>query len=174
MATTPIQGDNNMTTTFTLKNLKVCEWASEETTCFTATLYVDGKRVGECSNDGQGGCNNYGFNETTYAELATEWLWEADVKFCEEIGYPKSDKASFKPDFDVLIANLMEQQDLVKQVKSFRNKVAKNNPTKKDDLVIYIAGEKIFATFAGSEHEAKIIAENSTAVVAPLEAKVTI
>lgn len=40
-----------------LKNVKLFLAGSEETICFTATLYVDGKKVGDASNDGRGGNN---------------------------------------------------------------------------------------------------------------------
>ena len=42
-----------------LKNIKHSEFASQETHCFEATLYVDGKRFCLVSNDGNGGCDNY-------------------------------------------------------------------------------------------------------------------
>ena len=42
-----------------LKNLKINERLSEETTCFSATVYVDGKRAFEAANRGHGGCNEY-------------------------------------------------------------------------------------------------------------------
>jgi len=42
----------------TVKNLKVCEYMSEETLCFTATVYVDGKRRGTAENRGHGGCTD--------------------------------------------------------------------------------------------------------------------
>lgn len=45
--------------TVTLKNLKHSEFASHETHCFEATVYVDGKKLGIVSNDGQGGPNCY-------------------------------------------------------------------------------------------------------------------
>ena len=38
-----------------LKNVKHTEWASEETHCYQASLYVDGKPVAIVSNDGHGG-----------------------------------------------------------------------------------------------------------------------
>lgn len=38
-----------------LKSLKVAEFASEETLCFTATVLLDGKPVATASNDGHGG-----------------------------------------------------------------------------------------------------------------------
>lgn len=42
----------------TLKNLKVAKFMSHETTCFQATIYVDGKKAGFAENEGQGGCTN--------------------------------------------------------------------------------------------------------------------
>jgi hypothetical protein len=41
-----------------LKNVKVAEFLSQETTAFTATLYIDGKRTATISNNGHGGSNN--------------------------------------------------------------------------------------------------------------------
>lgn len=43
----------------TLKNVKYAEFASEETACFDATVYVDGKRFCTVSNRGQGGPNDF-------------------------------------------------------------------------------------------------------------------
>lgn len=42
-----------------LKNIKFSEALSEETNAFTADLYIDGKKVGYCRNDGRGGCTDY-------------------------------------------------------------------------------------------------------------------
>lgn len=39
----------------TLKNLKVADFASEETLCFSATVVFDGAPVAEARNDGHGG-----------------------------------------------------------------------------------------------------------------------
>jgi len=38
-----------------LKNVKFSEWNSEETNCFQAMVYFNGKRVGMASNEGRGG-----------------------------------------------------------------------------------------------------------------------
>ena len=38
-----------------LKNIKHTQWASEETHCYQAALYVDGTPVAFVSNDGRGG-----------------------------------------------------------------------------------------------------------------------
>ena len=40
-----------------LKNIKHTSWASEETHCYQASLYVDGKPVSIVSNDGHGGAD---------------------------------------------------------------------------------------------------------------------
>jgi len=42
---------------FELKNIKHSDFASHETYCYEATLYIDGKRVAKVSNDGNGGCD---------------------------------------------------------------------------------------------------------------------
>ena len=42
-----------------LKNIKHTAWASEETHCYQASLYVDGKPVATVSNDGHGGADRY-------------------------------------------------------------------------------------------------------------------
>lgn len=39
----------------TLKNIKHCAWASEETHAYEATIYVNGKRFATVDNDGRGG-----------------------------------------------------------------------------------------------------------------------
>jgi hypothetical protein len=41
-----------------LKNIKVYEKLSEETNCFTGTLFVNGKKLAECENSGKGGQTN--------------------------------------------------------------------------------------------------------------------
>ena len=41
-----------------LKKISFNEIMSEETNCFVADLYVDGKKIGYCKNDGHGGCTD--------------------------------------------------------------------------------------------------------------------
>lgn len=57
----------------TLKNLKVIKCMSEETTCFQATVYVDGKKAGTAQNDGHGGC--------TYCHLDPKFRHIEEQKF---------------------------------------------------------------------------------------------
>lgn len=44
---------------FEIKSLKHAGFASQETHCFEATLYIDGKKFCQVTNDGHGGCDNY-------------------------------------------------------------------------------------------------------------------
>lgn len=42
-----------------LKNIKYCAWASEETPCFQATLHLDNRPFAHIRNDGKGGADHY-------------------------------------------------------------------------------------------------------------------
>lgn len=44
-----------------LKGLKTLESLTDETLCFTASIYVDGKKIGTAQNAGHGGPNSYTF-----------------------------------------------------------------------------------------------------------------
>ena len=46
----------------TLKNLKVAKFMSQDTLCYQATIYVDGKKAGTVENEGHGGCSNVHLN----------------------------------------------------------------------------------------------------------------
>ena len=61
-----------------LKNIKYSDWASEETSCFQANIYLNGKKVGFCNNDGKGGCTSY--NRVT--GVSYEVIMEME-RYCE-------------------------------------------------------------------------------------------
>jgi hypothetical protein len=42
-----------------LRNVKEAKFASHETTCFEAVVFIDGIEAGKVSNTGQGGCHRY-------------------------------------------------------------------------------------------------------------------
>jgi len=68
----------------TVKNYKHCEWMSEETDCYTASLYLDGKRIGTAENSGHGGCDMYDFAtpaaEAAFKAYAEEWVNSDEVQ----------------------------------------------------------------------------------------------
>ena len=55
-----------------LKKISIYERMSEETTAFVADLYINGKLVGECKNDGHGGCTDIRGNSKESNQLIAE------------------------------------------------------------------------------------------------------
>ena len=68
----------------TVKNYKHLEALSEETDCFTATLYLDGKRIGTAQNHGHGGETTYDFPSPAardaFNAYAQEWVNSDEVQ----------------------------------------------------------------------------------------------
>lgn len=73
-----------------LKRISFNERLSEETNAFVADLYINGKKVGECKNTGQGGCTDYYADSpelrTVIAEAEAYFktlpkVWEEKYKF---------------------------------------------------------------------------------------------
>lgn len=65
---------------YELKGIKYAAFASEETACYQAGIYRDGRKVGEVSNDGHGGCNiihfidgNQGAESSLFKKHCIEW-----------------------------------------------------------------------------------------------------
>ena len=55
-----------------LKKIKIYDDMSEETICFTAELYADGKKVATVKNDGRGGSTDVYFTEGWRSESAQQ------------------------------------------------------------------------------------------------------
>ena len=51
-----------------LKNIKYFASGSQETPCYTATVYVDGKKAIYVSNNGHGGCDKH--------DVADSFTWK--------------------------------------------------------------------------------------------------
>ena len=59
-----------------IKNLKYCDWMSEETNCFNATITVDGKDFCTAQDEGHGGCISfYPFKDNDYKPIKELDLW---------------------------------------------------------------------------------------------------
>lgn len=56
---------------YEMKGIKYAAFASQETPCFRASLYRDGKKVGEVSNGGHGGSDMLQFLDGRHAQEAT-------------------------------------------------------------------------------------------------------
>ncbi|MDE2095708.1 MAG: hypothetical protein KGL39_00495 [Patescibacteria group bacterium] len=64
-----------------LKNLKEHQDISEETLCFSATIYVNGKKAGKVMNDGQGGCNEYHWTDSILGSQIEAWAEAQATEF---------------------------------------------------------------------------------------------
>lgn len=61
----------------TVKNYKKAEWASEETDCYEASVYLDGKKVGSARNEGRGGPDFISIDKehrSAWHEAVEEWI----------------------------------------------------------------------------------------------------
>ena len=68
-----------------LKNIKHSEMASHETNCYTASIYVDGKKAGTVDNEGYGGCDNISWDDRVFGLTVENWA-EAQPKIKTEYG----------------------------------------------------------------------------------------
>lgn len=74
-----------------LKRISFNERMSDETSCFIADLYINGKKVGSCENEGRGGCTNYGGNTPEDRKLIAE-----AEKYFKGLPNIKSEKYNFE------------------------------------------------------------------------------
>ena len=67
--------------TLTLKNIKQHPDMSDETNCFSASTYVNGKRAGTVRNSGQGDPNLYYWKSPEVGHQVEAWAKEQDTRF---------------------------------------------------------------------------------------------
>jgi len=108
-----------------LKNVKHSEFASQETNCFQASIYVDGKKRGTAENGGYGGCTMISPNE-----LAREIQAYAITLPPHESKY-----GTIPMDADMLIGDLLTDHLIAKDLK--RALAKKILYVAKDDGLIY-------------------------------------
>ena len=81
-----------------LKNLKFHEDMSEETPCFSADLYQDGKLIAHVSNRGHGGCNDVRpAGDLTHKDI--EHLYDMDtdcdiMQLAEDLNFIRKNQGS--------------------------------------------------------------------------------
>jgi len=74
-----------------LKKISFNERMSDETNCFVADIYIDGKKVGYCKNDGRGGCTEYHGNTKADNELI-----EKAEAYCKTLPHDEYGEQSFE------------------------------------------------------------------------------
>lgn len=95
-----------------IKNVKYAAFASEETHCFEATVYINGKRSFIASNDGKGGCNYY----HTVNGVSRDIIEQAE-NFCKNLPLIKFEKYELNQDLDVYIGELLNRHLTAKELK---------------------------------------------------------
>ena len=110
----------------TLKRIVFYERMSEETNCFVADLYINGKKVGECKNDGQGGCTSYYGNSLENNEIIrqTEKYFKSlpvVVKRYNDLDLKY--QPSLETEIDDLFYEYIKKKDEKKMVKHMENSI---------------------------------------------------
>lgn len=137
-------------TTISIKNVKIAEFASEETLCFEATLYVDGECVGQVNNIGQGGPNSY---ESLETERNLSGIVKAANIQSEAYG------TTLTKDLDWVVADLIEEYELIKQARSWKSKIAKERGFQSNQLRIFQFGEELVARSVNVKTDDEVAAE---------------
>ena len=103
-----------------IKNLKHSEFASQETHCFDATVYVNGKRAFLVSNQGHGGGNDYRpLDSGLHYQPTRDFVNLINQELSKEI-LPEYDISN---DLDIVIGDLVNDKLVEKDVKRMLKRV---------------------------------------------------
>ena len=92
-----------------LKKIIFNEQMSEETNCFFAELYINGKKVGYVKNTGQGGQTHY----NGYTKEDNETIREAEV-YCKTLPKVKYGNSEWENSLEYVIDHLFEDWIMAK------------------------------------------------------------
>ena len=99
----------------TLKNIKHAAFASEETYCYSATVYFDGKRVGTVRNDGHGGAD--------YEYIENKGGWNAMQDYIDTLPPQNPDeKFTLEPSLEMICHDLVSDWLMIKDMKRAMSK----------------------------------------------------
>lgn len=95
---------------FELKNVKIHADMSEETTCFSATAYWNGKKIGYVKNEGRGGSHMWHFPRKEAQEIDAYLATLPKYKLCDELPMQQ-------PDVEWLIDQVLLRHQCTKELK---------------------------------------------------------
>jgi hypothetical protein len=107
-----------------LKKISFSERMSEETNCFVADLFINGKKVGECKNDGRGGCTDYHGNTKADNVL----IKEAEA-YCKSLPKVKFGTSTWEQSLESVIDDLLTAHLKAKDLQKFNKKMQKKYAT---------------------------------------------
>ena len=100
----------------TLKNVKTNLALSDETICFSATFYVDGKKAGTCSNRGHGGQTDYRFDDRDLGQRVREYFKSLPEEPVE--GYDFTHQPCLPTRIDELVQEFLTERENKKNTKT--------------------------------------------------------
>lgn len=103
----------------TLKNIKHAEFSSQETHCFEATVYVDGKRSFIAKNDGHGGCDYYHPVKDNTQQNVNAMI----KKINAELGKEKTSQYNLDNCLEFVVCDLINEYLTDKEIKRVLKKV---------------------------------------------------
>lgn len=141
----------------TLKSLQIFERMTQETTAFHASLYIDGKAVGECGNHGTGG-------ETWYRAIHPDY-WPFIKKaeeYCKTLPPFDYDGMKIPCDLEGFIDNLVEDAAMKKETKRFKAKMLKDQ-----EKGVLVGNDNEYRIFSMSSTVTKKVVKISDLLASP-------
>ncbi|CAI1236409.1 hypothetical protein [Serratia ficaria] len=130
-----------------LKGLKVAEFASEETLCFTATVLFDGEPVADASNDGHGGMTFVCARDGKQSKLSEAEQFAASLPpVVTDYDDPQdsSRKFTFQVTLDYLVDELANAMHADKKVRAAFNRDIGNKVLfVKDGKLLFLKGVRL-------------------------------
>lgn len=103
-----------------LKNIKYSAFASQETSCYMATIYIDGVKVGTVENDGNGGCDFV--HPQSVADRIDEYAKTLPKKVCAWNDPVTDEPMLLEQSHETIFSDLIDQY---LQLKSLKRQCAK-------------------------------------------------
>lgn len=94
-----------------LKGIKIAKFASQETYCFEAALYLDGKKVAIVSNQGHGGCDSVHWLDRSAEKLVNDYMATLPPESSTFAG-----AGSLPMDLELWCGKRLEQHELDKSI----------------------------------------------------------
>ena len=111
-----------------LKNIKHAAFASQETHCFEATVYIDGVKSFGVSNDGHGGCDNY-YSVKGGVDHPHNRVAEVDaILGLEKISVEWSKTVTINNSLEIVIGGLVNDWLQAKEIKNVLKRICYVKP----------------------------------------------
>ena len=151
----------------TLKNLKVADFASEETLCFTATIVFDDTPIAEARNDGHGGST---FLRALNGKAALLAQAEAFAKGLPptplDLGQEGEDPHYIDMTLDFLVDELADAMHAERKLRAaFKRDIGNRVLFIKDGKLLFIKGIKLKAIADRAAYFAKLRSRQAQPIV---------